>query len=227
MSAHGGRCMLRLSALLLLAARGEALLWFADAPNNLGDFDGLTTKDGTFYLRYNNGACAGGVGAAVNAPCRSKGPGGHCPMGIHSYGSATSPDGVHWTDHGTQMTEFDTGTACPKTGSGSGSVWKAYPSSSSEQHRGGAGADDDEFVINFSESGRIRLMTAPTPKGPWTATGGPASCKNGKCVPHGFGPSVGDGKQWCELRSSLSAGHFPPRYSSPRCVLRPHDDGKR
>ena len=43
------------------------LLWFNDAPNNLGDFDGLTTASGEFFLRYNNGACAGGVGAAVAA----------------------------------------------------------------------------------------------------------------------------------------------------------------
>ncbi len=34
---------------------------------------------------------------------------GHCPMGIHSYGSATSNDGVHWIDHGTMMTQFDEG----------------------------------------------------------------------------------------------------------------------
>ena len=44
-----------LLALLGVAARPAAgLLWFADPPNNLGDFDGLTTKDGKFYLRYNN-----------------------------------------------------------------------------------------------------------------------------------------------------------------------------
>ena len=46
---------LPLLLLLGLAARPAAgLLWFADPPNNLGDFDGLTTKDGKFYLRYNN-----------------------------------------------------------------------------------------------------------------------------------------------------------------------------
>jgi len=46
--------MARAVLLLLLlqaAPHARALLWFADAPNNLGDFDGLTTKDGIFYLR--------------------------------------------------------------------------------------------------------------------------------------------------------------------------------
>ena len=193
----------RLVALLLLPQAARSLLWFNDAPNNLGDLDGLTTKGGVFYLRYNNGACSGGVGAAANAPCL-KGAGGHCRMSIHSYGSATSPDGVHWTDHGTQLTEFDTGTACPKTGSGSGSVWKAYTNGTTE------------YVINFSEGGRIRLMTAPTPNGPWTATGGPASCTNGTdCTPRGFGPGVGDGKQWYNGRWDTANGWPAPPSSDP------------
>ena len=77
-----------LSPLFLLPTAVHSLLWFNDAPNNLGDFDGLTTKDGKFWLRYNNGACAGGKAAAANAPCLH-GAGGHCRMGIHSYGSAS------------------------------------------------------------------------------------------------------------------------------------------
>ena len=46
-----------LPLLLLLARPGSALLWFNEAPNNLGDFDGLTSSSGEFFLRYNNGAC--------------------------------------------------------------------------------------------------------------------------------------------------------------------------
>ena len=42
----------------LLPQAAQSLLWFNDAPNNLGDFDGLTTKAGVFYLRYNNGSTA-------------------------------------------------------------------------------------------------------------------------------------------------------------------------
>ena len=43
--------------LLLLARPGSALLWFNKAPNNLGDFDGLTSASGELFLCYNNGAC--------------------------------------------------------------------------------------------------------------------------------------------------------------------------
>eukprot|EP01052_Picozoa_sp_SAG31_P035099 SAG31_NODE_4193_length_3486_cov_2.794804_4_plen_122_part_00 len=57
------------------------------------------------------------------------------------------------------MTQFDEGTQCPRTGSGSGSVWKAT--------RGSKNNGDDEYVINFSHGGVIRFMTAPTPRGPW------------------------------------------------------------
>ena len=202
--------------LLLLPATG-ALLWFNDAPNNLGDFDGLTTKDGKFWLRYNNGACAGGATAAANAPC-AKGAGGHCREGIKSYGSATSPDGVHWTDHGTMMTEFDTNTECPATGSGSGSVWQAIKAPREGAAERGEGSDGDEFVINFSEGGRIRFMTAPTPGGPWTAVG--TTAKPNKTSAGGFGPGAlpvrpQDGRQWYNGRWDTANGWPAPAAAAP------------
>jgi hypothetical protein len=186
---------------LLLARPGRSLLWFNDAPNNLGDFDGLTSSSGEFFLRYNNGACAGGVDAEANSGCKA-GPAGHCPMSIHSYGSATSPDGVHWTDHGTMMTQFDEGAQCPATGSGSGSVWKAYSSNSS-----------DEYVINYSHGGVIRFMTAPTPRGPWTPVG--STAKATKTLADGFGPGrrpprPEDGRQWYNGRWDTANGWPAP-----------------
>ena len=188
------RIVLALACQLVLARQvALGLLWFNDAPNNLGDFDGLTTASGKFYLRYNNGACAGGVDAAANAACKT-GPGGHCPMSIHSYGSGTSEDGVHWTDHGTMMTQFDEGVQCPSTGSGSGSVWKSYTSATESD------AESDEYVINFSHGGVIRFMTAPTPAGPWSPVG--STAKANATFADGFGPGRRPTRPQVSLRLS-------------------------
>jgi hypothetical protein len=70
-----------MTPLLLLAGLlppATGLLWFPDAPNNLGDLDGLVDANGTFYMRYNNGACD--LGGAVDSRCAA-GPGGHCDSG--------------------------------------------------------------------------------------------------------------------------------------------------
>jgi hypothetical protein len=202
---------LLLLLLLLLAHPGRALLWFTDAPNNLGDLDGLTSPSGEFFLRYNNGACAGGVDAAANGGCKA-GPAGHCPGSIHSFGSATSPDGVHWTDHGTMMTQFDEGAQCPKTGSGSGSVWKPHTSNSTGTSSD-ATSNGDEYVINFSHGGVIRFMTAPTPRGPWTPVG--STAKATKTLADGFGPGrkpprPQDGRQWYNGRWDTANGWPAP-----------------
>ena len=122
-------------------------------------------------------------------------------MSIHSYGSATSDDGVHWVDHGTQMTQFDEGKSCPATGSGSGSVWKA------------TGGSEDKWVINFSHGGVIRFMTAPTPSGPWTPVG-PSTPAN-KTHADGFGPGhkpprPQDGTQWYNGRWDTANGWPAP-----------------
>ena len=160
-------------------------------------------------------AGAGGVEAAANARCKG-GPAGHCSMSIHSYGSATSPDGVHWTDHGTMMTQFDEGVQCPSTGSGSGSVWKAYKNGRSG---GGAGSSSssldkgDMYVINYSHGGVIRFMTAPTPRGPWTPVG--STAKATKTLADGFGPGrrparPQDGRQWYNGRWDTANGWPAP-----------------
>ena len=103
-------------------------------------------------------------------------------MGISSFGVASSPDGVFWTDHGTMMHPFDEGKSCPQTGSGSGSVWRGSSKSAppwvtdaaGNRADGGTGDDDQEvFIINYSHGGIIRFMTAPTPKG-LTPPGPPA-----------------------------------------------------
>ena len=199
---------------LLQTPRVHALLWFADAPNNLGDFDGLTTKDGTFYLRYNNGACASPN--PCNDACEQSGPGGHCKMNIHSYGSATSPDGVHWTDHGTMMTQFDEGKTCPNTGSGSGSVWKSTSPTTSPTTNGSG--KKDTYVINYSHGGVIRFMTAPAPAGPWTPVGSTAPAN--KTFADGFGPGrrparPQDGREWYDGRWDTANGWHAPASSSP------------
>jgi hypothetical protein len=207
------RLVVALACQLALTRVTLGLLWFNDAPNNLGDFDGLTTANGEFFLRYNNGACAGGVAAAANAACKA-GAGGHCPMSIHSYGSGTSKDGVHWTDHGTMMTQFDEGTHCPSTGSGSGSVWKAHKNSAGSSREG-----DDEYVINFSHGGVIRFMTAPTPRGPWTPVG--STAKANKTFADGFGPGriparPQDGRQWYNGRWDTANGWPAPPSSASK-----------
>ena len=79
--------------LLLSSELARSMLWFPEAPNNLDDLDGLTNSNGVLYLRYNNGACADSL-----KQCNSRSSehaGGHCKTGIHSFGSATSTDGVH------------------------------------------------------------------------------------------------------------------------------------
>eukprot|EP01046_Picozoa_sp_COSAG06_P057094 COSAG06_NODE_11017_length_1581_cov_1.383941_1_plen_306_part_10 len=166
--------------LLLLAGRlpppVTGLLWFPDAPNNLGDLDGLVDADGTFYMRYNNGACD--LGGAVDKRCAA-GPGGHCDPGISNFASATSKDGVHWTDHGAMMYAFDENATCPKTGSGSGSVWRA--------------ADNKTWMINYSGE-TIRMMTAPKPNGPWTGIG--STARTGGWGPNAVPNTPADGKQW-------------------------------
>ena len=49
-----------------------SLLWFPPAPGNLGDLDGLSTSDGVFHMRYNDGACPSVAGVTQCAD----GPGG-------------------------------------------------------------------------------------------------------------------------------------------------------
>eukprot|EP01043_Picozoa_sp_COSAG02_P010450 COSAG02_NODE_367_length_23739_cov_16.775127_8_plen_566_part_00 len=166
----------RLLPSLLLATTADALLWFPDVPNNLGDLDGLVDVDGTFYMRYNNGACT--LGGTTDPRCAT-GPGGHCDPGITSFASATSVDGVHWVDHGAMMYAFDENATCPRTGSGSGSVWRA--------------ADNQTWMINYSGE-TIRMMKAPRPNGPWTGIG--SNNRTGGWGPNAVPNMPADGKQW-------------------------------
>eukprot|EP01043_Picozoa_sp_COSAG02_P050835 COSAG02_NODE_5275_length_4478_cov_2.390728_5_plen_570_part_00 len=166
----------RLVLLLLLASTIDALLWFPDAPNNLGDLDGLIDADGMFYMRYNNGACD--LGGAIDPRCTA-GPGGHCDPGIKSFASATSTDGVHWKDHGAMMYAFDENATCPRTSSGSGSVWRA--------------TDNRTWMINYSGD-TIRMMRAPKPNGPWSAIGSKA--RTGGWGPNAVPNTPADGKRY-------------------------------
>jgi beta-fructofuranosidase len=161
---------------LLLPPPAAGLLWFPDAPNNLGDLDGLVDTDGTFYMRYNNGACD--LDGAVDPRCAA-GPGGHCDPGISNFASATLKDGVHWFDHGAMMYAFDENASCPKTGSGSGSVWRAL--------------DNKTWMINYSGE-TIRMMTAPKPNGPWMGVG--STARTGGWGPNAVPSTQADGKQW-------------------------------
>ena len=168
---------------------------------------------------YNNGACASP--SPCNDECLRSGPGGHCKMGIHSYGSATSPDGVHWTDHGTMMTQFDEGRTCPATGSGSGSVWRAEREQAGRAGEGQAGEaeeDTDTYVINFSHGGVIRFMTGPTPAGPWTPVG--STTPANKTFADGFGPGrrparPQDGREWYDGRWDTANGWPAPASPAP------------
>ena len=181
---------LRLLGLLLSFGQQQqqqasAMLWFPRAPNNLADLDGLTTRSGEFWLRYDNGAC-GPADAAADGRCAA-GPGGHCGVGIVSFGGAHSTDGVHWDDRGAMMVAFDEGKACPQTSTGSGAVWKRLPApplptgsspslepaTPSEPDEEDEEDEEEQWVINYSESGAvIRFMTSSSPGGPWKPVGG-------------------------------------------------------
>jgi hypothetical protein len=133
----------------------SGLLWYPDAPNSLFDLDGLVAPDGRFYLRYDNSACD--KDGATDPRCAA-GPGGHCDPGrISAFASATSANGVHWDDHGSNMYPFDQGKTCPDTASGSGSVWRSP-------------TNESEYVINYSDQ-TLRFMTASSPNGPWQPVG--------------------------------------------------------
>lgn len=139
-------------------------------------------------------------------------------MGISSFGVASSPDGVFWTDHGTMMHPFDEGKSCPQTGSGSGSVWRGSSKSAppwvtdaaGNRADGGTGDDDQEvFIINYSHGGIIRFMTAPTPKGPWVPVGSTTPGQGG------FGPGrkpprPQDGRAWYDGRWDTANGWPAP-----------------
>ena len=168
----------------LLAPAAVGLLWFPDAPNNLAGVDGVTAGDGSFHLRYDNSACNA---SDATGRCAS-GPGGHCTVAVgHSFGGASSSDGVHWNDSGSMMWPFDQGVTCPATHSGCGSVWRAV-----QQPHSNAGAEE-QWVINYSDdqqprpTSTMRFMTSKNPGGPWAPLG--AANKQA-----GWGP-----------------GHVPPR----------------
>ena len=78
-------------------------------------------------------------------------------MVIHSYAHATSHDGVHFVDRGTQMLAFGGGKVCEEMNTGSGSVWAS--------RTGG-------YVINYSHGSTLCFMTSRhSPAGPWTPVG--------------------------------------------------------